>query len=183
MHHHIISDNGPTRLFCTMYSFSQQNCTAPVLTPMTLLVVDHPLSISLSTATTNVKRTTSNSDHPPQNNSSFLSCFIFFTGVFQLGLKILSYVHSPCCIIMDQIVHKSAQGTMNSSGMWTARLFTVSSTLELGTGHNHPLCQFRCSLFIHTKISYEIFIQTAEGYETIAPMKTQGGSLCKLAGY
>ncbi len=61
MHHHIISDNGPTRLFSTMHSFSQQNCTAPVLTPMTLLVVDHPLSISLSTATTNVKE-----QHPIQ---------------------------------------------------------------------------------------------------------------------
>lgn len=61
MHQHIISDNGPTLLFCTMYSFAQQNCTAPVLTPLTLLVVDHPLSISLSTATTNVKQ-----QHPIQ---------------------------------------------------------------------------------------------------------------------
>lgn len=105
MHHHIISDNGPTRLFCTMYSFSELNCTAPVLTPMTLLVVDHPLSISLSTATTNVKQ-----QHPIQiihhkTIQVFVMFYFLYWGSFRLGWKSFSYVHFPLVafgvIIMD----------------------------------------------------------------------------------
>jgi hypothetical protein len=69
-----------------MYSFPQQNCTAPVLTPMTLWVVDHPLSISLSTATTNVKE-----QHPIQiiHHKTIIQsiCHVFFSllGSFSLG--------------------------------------------------------------------------------------------------
>jgi hypothetical protein len=68
-----------------MYSFSELNCTAPVLAPMTLLVVDHPLSISLSTATTNVKQ-----QHPIQiihhkTIQVFVMFYFLYWGSFRLG--------------------------------------------------------------------------------------------------
>jgi hypothetical protein len=108
--------------------------------------------------------------------------YFLYWGSFRLGWKSFHMCIPPCCIWSDYYgldsrttVHR-LPWIVQACGQQDYSQQVAHS--ELGTGHNHPLWESRCSLFIHTKISYEIFIQTAKGYETIGPMRTQGGSLC-----
>ncbi len=75
--------------------FRAELYTAPVLTPMTLMVVDHRLSISLSTATTNVKQ-----QHPIQiihhkTIQVFVMFYFLYWGSFRLGWKSFHMCISP----------------------------------------------------------------------------------------
>jgi hypothetical protein len=90
----------PHAYFAQCTAFHSRTVTAPVLTPMTLLVVDHPLSISLSTATTNVKE-----QHPIQIiHHKTIQVFIMFYFLYwglSSWVENPSDVHSPCCIWSD----------------------------------------------------------------------------------
>jgi hypothetical protein len=50
-------------------------------------------------------------------------------------------------------------------------------------GHNHPLCESRCLLFIHVESDYEIFIQAVKGYRIIGSLREpRVSTLCWLLG-